>query len=115
MSQKNLENISLRFSKLQNELNDLIKARQQLETQYQENKIVKEEFAKLDESSTVFKLIGPVLVPQDFNEADINVKKRIEFIEKEIKKVEGNIQDHQKNLESTRDELIALRTQQTQT
>ncbi|OWB68519.1 hypothetical protein B5S30_g3900 [[Candida] boidinii] len=79
-----LEEVSRQFSKLQNDLTELVSSRQQLETQYQENKIVKDEFNKLDDDSKIYKLIGPVLLPQDNTEANLNVDKRIEFIEKEM-------------------------------
>ncbi|GMM45632.1 hypothetical protein DAPK24_022070 [Pichia kluyveri] len=48
-----MENIN----NLQTKLQTLIKSRTQLETQYQENKIVLEEFDNLNENSNIFKLI----------------------------------------------------------
>ena len=41
------------------------------------------------EEAKVYKLIGPVLVPVDFEDAKQNVAKRLEFIEGEVKKIEG--------------------------
>ena len=41
---------------------------------------VKEELDLADESTKVFKLIGPALVTQDLSEAKGNVQKRIEYI-----------------------------------
>ena len=41
---------------------------------------VKEELDLADESTKVFKLIGPALVNQDLSEAKSNVEKRIEYI-----------------------------------
>ena len=38
----------------------------------------------LDEDANVFKLIGPVLVKQDSDEAKANVKTRVEFIQAEM-------------------------------
>ncbi len=38
----------------------------------------------LEEGATVYKLIGPVLVKQDLNEAKQNVEKRIEYITTEM-------------------------------
>jgi prefoldin beta subunit len=43
-----------------------------------------QEFAQLKSHNTVFKLIGPALVPQDANEAKVNVEKRLEFIKNEM-------------------------------
>lgn len=103
------EKASLSFSKAQNELNDLISTRQQLETQYQENKIVLDEFTHLNEDSKIYKLTGPVLLPQDYNEAKINVEKRIEFIQEEIKRAETKIQAQQKIIEESRNTLMDIR------
>lgn len=38
----------------------------------------------LNEGANVYKLIGPVLVKQDFAEANANVSKRIEYISAEL-------------------------------
>lgn len=110
MSDKqDFESASLAFSKAQNELNDLISSRQQLETQYQENKIVLDEFNYLNEDSKIYKLTGPVLLPQDYNEAKINVNKRIEFIQEEIKRAETKIKTQEDIIEKCRDTLIDIR------
>lgn len=42
------------------------------------------EFAKLDEDSKIYKIVGPVLLKQDKNEAVMAVNGRLEFIEKEM-------------------------------
>ncbi|RLV90565.1 Prefoldin subunit 6 [Spathaspora sp. JA1] len=105
------ESLSLEFSNQQNTLNDLISTRSQLETQYQENKIVLGEFENLNQDSKIYKLTGPVLLPQDFTEAKLNVTKRIEFIEGEISRVETKIGTEEKNIETTRNKLLAVRTQ----
>lgn len=105
------EKHSLEFSRQQNTINDLADARTKLETQYQENKIVLEEFDFLNEDSKIYKLTGPVLMPQDFAEAKMNVSKRIEFIQGEIKRVEDKIEAEQKLMEETRNQLLAVRAQ----
>ncbi|RCK66073.1 Prefoldin subunit 6 [Candida viswanathii] len=105
------ETLSMNFNTHQTQLNDLISSRSKLETQYQENKIVKQEFESLDEDSKIYKLTGPILLPQDFSEAKMNVNKRIEFIEGEIKRVETKIESEEKELEDTRSKLIAVRSQ----
>lgn len=107
------EKLSLDFSNLQNSLNELMTARSKLETQLQENKIVQDEFSNLNDDSKIFKLTGPILMPQDYNEAKLNVSKRIEFIEGEIKRVETKIGENEKSIESTRDQLMAIRAKMT--
>ncbi|EER30496.1 prefoldin subunit 6 [Candida tropicalis MYA-3404] len=105
------ETLSLNFNNHQNQLNDLISSRSKLETQYQENKIVLQEFDNLNEDSKIYKLTGPILLPQDYSEAKMNVNKRIEFIEDEIKRVESKIENEENQLEETRTKLIAVRSQ----
>jgi len=46
-----------------------------------------QEFAQLTPSNAVYKLVGPVLVPQDQNEAKANVETRLEFIKSEMSPV----------------------------
>lgn len=43
-----------------------------------------QELSLLEDDAKVFKLLGPVLVPQDIVEAKSNVDKRIEFINGEL-------------------------------
>lgn len=43
-----------------------------------------QEFAKLESSNAVYKLIGPVLVKQDQAEAKTNVNTRLDFIKGEM-------------------------------
>ena len=109
-TKQDFEKISLEFSNAQRNLNELMTARSTLETQYQENKIVLSEFDHLNEDSKIYKLTGPILMPQDYNEAKLNVNKRIEFIEGEIKRVETKIGDEEKKIEAYREKLIAIRT-----
>ncbi len=45
----------------------------------------------LKPESKVFKLVGPVLLNVELEEAKENVQKRIEFIERELKKIEDLI------------------------
>lgn len=105
-----IEELSKSFTKLQNDLSDLVQTRQKLETQFQENKIVKEEFDTLDEDAKVYKLIGPVLLPQEQEEAKLNIEKRLEFINAEINRAEENIQSTQDSLQKTRSSLVEIRT-----
>ena len=62
----------------------MISTRQQLDSQLTENNGVKEELALLETDSNIYKLIGPVLVKQDLDEARQNVKKRIDYITGEL-------------------------------
>ncbi|ONH65207.1 Prefoldin subunit 6 [Cyberlindnera fabianii] len=112
MSNPDFEKVSLEFNRLQNQLQTLLSSRQQLETQFQENNIVLKEFGTLEEDAKIYKLTGPVLLPQDKSEANLNVEKRIEFIKKEIERAEENIKSTQTKLEEQRNKLIQIRTAQ---
>ena len=43
-----------------------------------------QEFEKLKPENTVYKLIGPGLIPQEQDDAKLNVSKRLEFINAEM-------------------------------
>lgn len=105
------ESLLMEFTKQLSQLNELADARSQLETQYQENKIVLEEFDHLNEDSKIYKMTGPVLMPQDYAEAKMNVTKRIEYIQGEIKRVEEKIETTQLEMETTRSKLLQVRSQ----
>jgi prefoldin beta subunit len=49
----------------------------------------------LSDTTSVFKLVGPVLMKVELQEAKENVRKRIEFIEGEIVKIDNQIGEKQ--------------------
>lgn len=102
------------YQKMQVELQSCVDARQKLESQQQENKGVKKEFAKLAEDTNIYKLVGPVLLKQDRLEAVLAVDARLEFIEKEIKRVETQIRGVQERIEKKQMEVYKLQTEQQQ-
>ena len=53
-----------------------IRARQQLMSQLQENKFVGTEIQTLEPDAQIYKLVGPVLIPQETAVAKDNVAKR---------------------------------------
>lgn len=73
--------------------------------------MVKEEMDKLEEGANVFKMIGPVLVKQDLEEARQNVGKRIEYINGELKRHDNTIKDLEKKQETHRENLQKLQHQ----
>ncbi|KAL6937813.1 Prefoldin subunit 6 [Hanseniaspora osmophila] len=93
---------------LQTELQELVIARQKLETQFQENKIVQDEFKAIKgNNKPIYKLTGGVLLPVEYEEASVNVDKRLEFITTEIEKCEQNIKTKQTEMQKTKSEAIA--------
>ena len=93
------------------DLQTTIAARQKLESQQEENRAVQKEFKNLSSDSNIYKLVGPVLLKQDKDDAKRTVDGRLEFIEKEIKRIEGTIKELQEKGERVRNELGALQQQ----
>lgn len=56
----------------------------------------------------MFKLVGPVLMKVELDEAKENVRKRMEFIEAEIVKVDNQIADKQGAQTVIGDEVIIV-------
>jgi prefoldin beta subunit len=69
---------------------------------------MQKEFKTLSSDSNIYKLVGPVLLKQDKDDAKRTVDGRLEYIEKEIKRVEGTIKASQEKSEKMRVELGAL-------
>ncbi|KAI9844930.1 MAG: hypothetical protein M1837_005216 [Sclerophora amabilis] len=105
--QKQLQALSEEFQKLQT----AIEARQKLESQQQESRGVQKEFNILAPEANIYKLVGPVLLKQERSEAVAAVDGRLDFIEKEIKRVERQIADTQSKSESKKMEVYQLQTQ----
>ncbi|KKK16384.1 hypothetical protein ARAM_002770 [Aspergillus rambellii] len=93
------------------ELDGLVEARQKLESQQQENKSVQKEFTSLDDDANIYKLVGPVLLKQDKSEAMMSVNGRLEFIEKEVQRIEGQIQENQDKSDKKRTEIVQFQSQ----
>ncbi|KAF2702713.1 Prefoldin beta-like protein [Pleomassaria siparia CBS 279.74] len=106
--QKKLQSLSEDYQKLQGELSTAVEARQQLESQQQENTTVNKEFALLDDDANIYKQIGPVLLKQDKTEAVMAVNGRLEFIEKEIKRIETQIEGIQEKSEKVKIEIMQI-------
>ncbi|KAB2570382.1 putative prefoldin subunit 6 protein [Lasiodiplodia theobromae] len=112
--QKKLQDLTDEFQKLQSELQSVVDGRQKLESQQQENKGVQQEFEKIADDANIYKLVGPVLLKQDKSEAVLAVSGRLEFIEKEIKRIEGQISEIQERSEKKKIEIITLQTEMQQ-
>ncbi|KAM9325506.1 prefoldin subunit 6 [Gastrophryne carolinensis] len=106
--QEKLQGEVTKYQQLQKDISSSMSARQKLEAQLTENNIVKEELALLDDSNSVFKLIGPVLVKQDLEEAKSTVDKRLQYINGEIKRYETMLKDMEQKSEQQRSALTKL-------
>ncbi|TSP25397.1 Prefoldin subunit 6 [Bagarius yarrelli] len=106
--QKKLQSELEKYQQIQKDVSKSMSARQKLEAQLTENNIVKEELDLLDSQNTVYKLIGPVLVKQDLDEAKATVGKRLEYINGEIKRYETLLKDMERKSEQHREVLASL-------
>lgn len=78
--------------KNQEQLRSLIEQKQKLDSQVNEIIMAKEEVDLLEGDAVIYKLIGPLMVPQDLKEVKDTIKSRLEYLndkivyyEKEIK------------------------------
>jgi prefoldin beta subunit len=105
-----LQSLSEQYQELQAQLNTNVAARQKLESQQQENKAVAKEFASLADDSNIYKLVGPVLLKQDRAEAVMAVDSRLAFIDKEIQRIEKQIDDIREKSETKKMEVGSFRS-----
>ena len=63
--------------------------KQKMTEQKSENEMVMQEFALLGEDANVFKLVGPILAKQTLGDCKENVEKRLEFINKEVVRLDA--------------------------
>ncbi|KAB5571293.1 hypothetical protein PHYPO_G00223320 [Pangasianodon hypophthalmus] len=106
--QKKLQSELEKYQQIQKDVSKSMSARQKLEAQLTENNIVKEELDLLDSQNTVYKLIGPVLVKQDLDEAKATVAKRLEYINGEIKRYETLLKEMERKSDQHREVLASL-------
>nr|XP_009421262.2 PREDICTED: prefoldin subunit 6-like [Musa acuminata subsp. malaccensis] len=106
--QQDLESQANALSKIQKDIAKNHQVRKQYTIQLGENELVLTELELLNENSNVYKLIGPVLVKQDIAEANANVRKRIEYISVELKRLDGTLQDSEDKQNSKKESVLQL-------
>ncbi|XP_053735347.1 prefoldin subunit 6 [Synchiropus splendidus] len=106
--QKKLKAEVEKYTLTQRDVKKSMAVRQKLEAQLADNNIVREELELVDSSNTVFKLIGPVLVKQDLEEAKATVAKRLEYISGEIQRYEATLKDLEEKSDKQREVLASL-------
>ncbi|EEZ99517.1 prefoldin subunit 6 [Tribolium castaneum] len=99
------------FKNTQKELQKAISTRQQLDSQLNENMIVKDELEILPKDAKVYKSVGPVLIKTELVEARQNVGKRMDYIKKEISRVDDLITSIEKKQDVHREALQKLQHQ----
>lgn len=93
------------FKASQKDFSKLVQQRELLDGQLNENKSVLEELNLLKDDNQVYKLFGPVLVKQDLEESRQNVGKRMDYIKKELKRCNDQIEDFEKTQDKHRENI----------
>eukprot|EP00286_Rhodomonas_abbreviata_P008268 CAMPEP_0181319002 /NCGR_PEP_ID=MMETSP1101-20121128/17323_1 /TAXON_ID=46948 /ORGANISM="Rhodomonas abbreviata, Strain Caron Lab Isolate" /LENGTH=124 /DNA_ID=CAMNT_0023426541 /DNA_START=70 /DNA_END=444 /DNA_ORIENTATION=+ len=110
--QQRLETEAKAFQTFQKDHTNMSQAFSKLLAQQNENGMVLSELKLLDESSAkVYKLVGPVLLNQDLDEAKSNVEKRLQYIGDEMKRTQNHINDLEKRMEEKKAKIIQIQQQ----
>jgi prefoldin beta subunit len=96
------------IKKIEAEYTKVYSAKQSLVEKKSENEMVLAEFNLMSADAAVYKLVGPVLAKQDVGESKTNVEKRIEYITKEIERMDKLEQDFQSKVEERRANIQKL-------
>lgn len=106
--QRDLETKANDLRKLQKDIAKNHEIRKKYTVQLGENELVLKELDLLNEDANVYKLIGPVLVKQDLAEANANVRKRIEYISAELKRLDATLQDMEDKQNSKKEGIMKV-------
>ena len=93
---------------MEKEIAQLQAKHQTLTSQLNENNMVKAEMDILDDSAKIYKMVGPVLVLQEFSAAKDNVAKRLEYIEKDVKRVDNLVATKTKNAQDLSAKIMGM-------
>lgn len=107
-AQEKMRVLSEDYTKLQQEQQTLIANQQRLNAQKTENEGVKKQFEQLKEDEVIYKMVGPVLMKQEKFEADSTVKGRLDFIDKEMARLEDEIQESNGKMDKIKDQIMAM-------
>ena len=77
--------------KNQEQLRSLIEQKQKLDSQVNEILMAKEEVDLLEDGAVIYKLIGPLMVPQELKEVKETVKGRLKYLNDKIDYYEKEI------------------------
>ncbi len=106
--QRKLEADVTEIKKIEAEYTKVFSAKQSLVEKKSENEMVLQEFNLMGDDASVYKLVGPILAKQDVAESKTNVEKRIEYITKEIERMDKLEQDFQSKVEERRNNIQKL-------
>lgn len=96
------------LKKYEKEFKTLQQQRTTLNSQLNENEVVKTELDFIKGNEEVYKMIGKVLIKQDLVEAKQNVAKRMDYIKSEIKRIDNASTVSEMKLDECREKLTKL-------
>lgn len=101
--------------KLDEEVKALLAPKQRYLTQIAENEAVAEELGLCEETSGVYKLVGPALIKQEKNMAVDTVRQRLEFMHAKVKELDQQIEAKVDALQKSKQKFMQLQTMIRQT
>ncbi|EPX72703.1 prefoldin subunit 6 [Schizosaccharomyces octosporus yFS286] len=106
-----MEDLARNYQEKQSELTGFVDSIKKLEAQLQENTTVYNELERIDGDSNIYKQIGPTLVKQTQEEAKTNVQTRLDFIKKEIARVENQIEGSKVEFAKLKSAIVQAQTE----
>lgn len=78
------------IKKIEQEYQKVMQNKRSMTEKKSENEQVMTEFnlVKDEESATIYKLVGPIMAKQDLAEAKVNVKARLDYVTKELDRMD---------------------------
>ncbi|VDL61399.1 unnamed protein product [Hymenolepis diminuta] len=106
-----------KMQEVESNIQKRLQAYQQLAGQLSENENVDKDLEVLTDDNKIYKLIGPVLVEQSLSDARDTIKKRLKFIQDEMKRNDESVKLLENERDSHREQIVKLqqRFQQEQT
>ena len=104
--QRQIEAEAAEIKKIEQEYSKVVAGKRSLVDKKTENEMVLQELNLVTESeATIYKLVGPILAKQDLAEAKTNVKTRLDYITKEVDRMDhlenefnGKVEDKRKTI-----------------
>jgi prefoldin beta subunit len=104
--QRQIEAEAAEIKKIEQEYTKVVAGKRSLVDKKTENEMVLQELNLVTESeATIYKLVGPILAKQDLAEAKTNVKTRLDYITKEVDRMDhlenefnGKVEDKRKTI-----------------
>mmetsp|Transcript_27558 Transcript_27558/g.40523 ORF Transcript_27558/g.40523 Transcript_27558/m.40523 type:complete len:129 (+) Transcript_27558:76-462(+) len=111
LMQKRVEDEAKQFQNMQKEHSKMGQAFSKLMAQHNENEMVLAELKILKDDSKVYKLVGPVLLNQDLDEAKTTVEKRLQYIGDEMKRTQNHLNDLESRCEEKKSKIMQMQAQ----